>query len=269
MRGLGKRGHKDFNNLLYKGEHMTKIAVISDIHGNMEALNAVMADIQKQDCQKLFVLGDFAMAGPEPREAVQFFMDKVFDPNVEMIQGNTDHMIADYTPDLYDSMKDKMPVMSAALKDDVSLLDSYEKMFLKNLPIQKEVSVEGVTFLLVHGSPRKNNEDILSETPMETVEQMLENVDAQIVLCGHTHIPCGFQTSKGKTVINVGSVGRPFTPEPKSCYLTIVVENGKCVFEHHFVKYHNDIAASKLKVRNFWGADTLAETLLEPKKRHF
>ena len=98
---------------------------------------------------------------------------------------------------------------------------------------------------------------------------MLKDVDAQVVLCGHTHIPCGFQTSKKQTVINVGSVGRPFTPEPKSCYLTINVTNGKCVFEHHFVEYKKQQASDKLKKRNFWGADKLAETLLNPKKRHF
>ena len=47
-----------------------KIAVISDIHGNMEALEAVMADIEKQQCDKIFVLGDYAMAGPEPNSTV-------------------------------------------------------------------------------------------------------------------------------------------------------------------------------------------------------
>lgn len=246
-----------------------KIAVISDIHGNMEAIDAVMADIEKKGCEKLFVLGDYAMAGPEPKAAVDYFMQKENDSNVVMIQGNTDAMITNYSFDLYDSLKEKAPVMAEALKDDAKQLGVQEKLFLTNLPIQKEVNIDGVSFLLVHGSPRKNNEDILPTTPMEEVEKMLENVDAQVVLCGHTHIPCGFQTENRKTVINVGSVGRPFTPEPKSCYLTIVVNEGKCVFEHHFVEYDKQQASEKLKKRNFWGADRVAETLLNPQKRHF
>ena len=246
-----------------------KIAVISDIHGNMEALDAVMDDIKKNECEKLFVLGDYAMAGPEPREAVKYFMQKEKDENVFMIQGNTDAMITNFNFDLYDSLKEKAPVMAEALKDDEKTLGIHQKQFLSNLPIQKEVTLEGVSFLLVHGSPRKNNEDILPTTPIDDVEKMLENVDSQVILCGHTHIPCGFQTKSKKTVVNAGSVGRPFTPEPKSCYLIITVKEGKCVFEHQFVEYDNEKAAEKLNKRNIWGADRLAETLLNPKKRHF
>jgi putative phosphoesterase len=246
-----------------------EIAVISDIHGNMEAVEAVMADIQKEKCEKLFVLGDFAMAGPEPRKTIQYFIEKDSSASLEMIQGNTDQMIAEYTQELYEKLQKKAPIMADALKDDAKILDFTEQIFLKSLPAQKEVEIEGVKFLLVHGSPRKNNEDILPETPMENVEKMIKKVDAQVILCGHTHIPCGFQTQSKKSVINVGSIGRPFTPEPKSCYLIINVENGRCIFEHKFVKYDNIKAANKLKKRNFWGADKLAETLINPKERHF
>lgn len=246
-----------------------KIAVISDIHGNMEALEAVMSDIKEQRCEKLFALGDYAMAGPEPKVAVDYFMQKINDENVYMIQGNTDLMIAEYDEQLYSFLKEKAPVMAEALKKDVSVLGEAEKAFLKNLSKDKEVIIDGVKFLLVHGSPRKNNEDILADTPLSEVEKMLEGVDADVILCGHTHIPCGFQTSEKQTVVNDGSVGRPFTPEPKACYLTITVTNGKCVFEHHFVEYDNKKASEKIKQRGFKGAEKLAQTLLNPIERHF
>ena len=152
-----------------------KIAVISDIHGNMEAIEAVMQDIEERGCEKIFVLGDYAMAGPEPADAVDFFMSKMNDSKFVMIQGNTDLMIADYTEGLYTSLKDKAPVMAEALKNDAQILNPVQKGFLKNLPIQKEVEAGGVKFLLVHGSPRKNNEDILPDTPMVEVEKMLED----------------------------------------------------------------------------------------------
>ena len=121
----------------------------------------------------------------------------------------------------------------------------------------------------MHGSPRKNNEDILPDTPMSEVEKMLENVTADVVLCGHTHLPCGFQTSTKQTVVNVGSVGRPFTEDPKSCYLKITVNDGKCLFEHRFVEYDNIAASEKMKKRTFLGAEKLAEMLINPTQRHF
>jgi len=246
-----------------------KIAVISDIHGNMEAIEAVMKDIEEKGAEKIFVLGDYAMAGPEPASAVDFFMSKMNDPKFVMIQGNTDLMIADYTDELYSTLKEKAPVMAKALKNDAQILNPVQKGFLKNLPIQREEVFEKVRFLLVHGSPRKNNEDILPDTPMAEVEKMLENVKAEVILCGHTHIPCGFQTSTKQTVVNAGSIGRPFTSRPDSCYLTIDVEDGKCVFEHHFVTYDRERASEKLASREFEGADKLAGMLLNPEVRHF
>lgn len=246
-----------------------KIAVISDIHGNMEAVNAVMTDIEKEKCDKLFVLGDFAMAGPEPKKTIDYFIEKDAEQNLEMIKGNTDLMIVEYNQLLLDKLMRQAPIMANALQDDVKQLGIEEKLFLKNLPEQKEIELEGVSFLLVHGSPRKNNEDILAETPMEEIEKMLKKVNAQVVLCGHTHIPCGFQTPSKKTVINVGSIGRPFTPEAKSCYLIITVNDGKCVFEHKFVEYDNKKASDKLNARKFTGANKLAETLINPQQRHF
>ena len=246
-----------------------KIAVISDIHGNMQALNAVIEDITEQECDSIFVLGDYAMAGPQPREAIQFFMDKLNNKKYNMIQGNTDLMLAKYSEDLYDRLQDAAPIMADAMKYDAKELDNLEKAFLLTLPEKMEVTVDGVKFLLVHGSPRRNNEDILPDVRLDKVEEMLTGVKADVILCGHTHIPCGFQTRTKKTVINAGSVGRPFTPEPKACYLTIVVENGKCEYEHHFIEYDKNAAYEILRKRNFWGADVLANTLLDPQKRHF
>ena len=246
-----------------------KIAVISDIHGNLTALDAVLEDIDTQGCEKVFVLGDYAMAGPRPSETVNWFMKKLGDTNFKMIQGNTDLMIADYSDELYENVKSKAPIMAEALKEDTKVLNIIQKDFLKSLPIQLQVEEEGVKFLLVHGSPRKNNEDILPETPLAEVEKMLENVDANVVLCGHTHLPCGFQTSKKQTVVNVGSVGRPFTPEPKSCYLKLTVENGECLFEHRFVDYDKEAASEVLRKRTFKGSEKLADMLLNPTVRHF
>lgn len=246
-----------------------KIAVISDIHGNMEALEAVMKDIENEGCEKIFALGDYAMAGPEPDTAINWFMQRENDNKFTLIQGNTDLMIADYSEDVYQAVKEKAPTMAEALKNDFWLINPIQRNFLRNLPEQKELEIEGVKILLVHGSPRKNNEDILPDLSMHKVEEIIAGTSADVILCGHTHIPCGFQTSKKQTVVNVGSVGRPFTPEPKSCYLKLTITNGKCLFEHRFVEYNKETASLKLRKREFVGSNKLANTLLDPKLRHF
>ena len=215
-----------------------KIAVISDIHGNIEALEAVLKDIKKEGCEKIFALGDYAMAGPEPENVVEWFMQNSEKEKITLIQGNTDSMIANYTEELARNLSVKAPVMAEALKDDYSRITLNQREFLKDLPIELSLEEEGVKILLVHGSPRRNNEDILPDTPMVDVINMLAGVDADVILCGHTHIPCGFQTPTKKTVVNVGSVGRPFTDEPMACYLKLTISDGSCVFQHKFVEYN-------------------------------
>jgi len=246
-----------------------KIAVISDIHGNLEALTAVINDIEEQECEKIFVLGDYAMAGPEPKETVDWFFKKQFDTKYTMIQGNTDLMIATYNNTLYDSLKEKAPIMAEALRNDIKLLNPIQLDFLKRLPEQKELDIEGIKILLVHGSPRRNNEDISPDLSIKEIEDILDGVTANVVLCGHTHLPCGYQTTDKRTVVNVGSVGRPFTENAKPCYLKLVIENGKCLFEHRFVEYDNQKASEKLSKRDFEGSKLLAEMLINPTKRHF
>jgi putative phosphoesterase len=246
-----------------------KIAVISDIHGNIDALNAVMDSIKEEECEKIFVLGDYAMAGPEPSKTVDWFFKNQFDEKFKMIQGNTDLMIADFSETLYQNLKEKAPIMAEALKNDVQVLNQIQKDFLKKLPMQLELDIEGIKILLVHGSPRRNNEDISPNLSLVEVEKIIENITADVILCGHTHIPCGYQTSKKQTIVNVGSVGRPFTPEPKACYLKLTITKGNCLFEHKFVDYDKESASEKLKQRNFEGSDKLAEMLLSPTIRHF
>ena len=245
-----------------------KLAVISDVHGNMQALRAVIKHTKLNKCDKVIGLGDYAMAGPEPAETVDWFIKAKEEQEYILIQGNTDKLIAEYDEGIYDVMKSKYPVMAEALKNDVELLNWRQKDFLRSLPNQLNLKFEGVKLLLVHGSPRKNNEDILPDTPLDKLEEMIKDADADIILCGHTHIPCGFQTVSKKTVINAGSVGRPFTEKPQACYLTLTLENGKFLISHHFVNYDNEKAAEIMRARTFEGAGSIADILLNPDKRH-
>ena len=244
-----------------------KIAVISDIHGNMQALETVLADIENEKCDKIFCLGDLAMAGPQTKEAIERIKKLYEEGKLELIQGNTDEMIANeevFIP----LVKEKFPVMGNALENDVKIIPQELKQFLGNLPKQKELEIEGVKVLLVHGSPRKNDENITPDLSIEQVEQMLEVVNADLIFCGHTHVPCGYQTNTKQTVVNDGSVGRPFTPDTKACYVVAEFKGGTFEIKHKKLDYDRQKASEILSKRDFSGADKLAKTLINPELRH-
>lgn len=244
-----------------------KIAVISDIHGNMQALEAVLADIKKQKCEKIFCLGDLAMAGPEPVKAIELIKKLYDEGKLELIQGNTDEMIANYE-EFGEEVKSKFPVMGNALEKDVKIIPEELKEFLRDLPKQKELMVEKVKTLLVHGSPRKNDENISPDLLIEKVEEMISGTDATLIFCGHTHIPCGYQTKKGQNVINVGSVGRPFTPNPQACYVVADFLSKAFEISHKFIDYDRKKASKILAKRDFKDADKLARVLIKPEFGH-
>ena len=241
-----------------------KIAVISDVHANLHALTAVINDFQKRGIERIFALGDYAMAGAQPVETMKFVLTQ----NWDMIQGNTDELIAHYNDEVYNLVKKTFPVMGEALKYDVSILPTEYIEFLKNLPKEKFIEIDGVRIHLVHGSPRKNNENIYPNLKPEIVEEICSSSNADLILCGHTHIPCGYQLESKKTVINVGSVGRSMTEDAMPCYLLLDVKNKEYTAEHVFVDYDRDTVANIIRNHPYKGADKLAGMLYNTTKRH-
>ena len=242
-----------------------KIAVISDIHANFPALEAVMKDIRRENCEKVFCLGDLAMAGPQPHMVIDFVRKQ---SDWTVIQGNTDKLIAEYSQKTYEDVKQMYPMMANALADDARILEEDKKQYLKSLPPQLELEIEGVKVLLVHGSPRKNNENIFPNMPLNDVEEMIKDTDADLIFCGHTHQPCGYQTSSKQTVVNVGSVGRPMTEVPDACSVVADFNNGGFSINHKFVDYDRKLAAEIVRARGYEGADKIAGLLLNPTERH-
>lgn len=248
-----------------------KIAVISDIHGNLQALESVLKDIKTQNCDRIFCLGDLAMAGPQPAETVEKFCTLSNSKNFEIIQGNTDMYLGENSDKMAEIIRKGNVIMANAYQADRSVLSSAQIEFLKNLPPQKQIEIGNLKILLVHGSPRANNENIFPSMPIEEVEKMLEGVDADLIFCGHTHQPCGYQTNTGQTVVNVGSVGRPLSSIPKACYAVLELINPKSKeynIEHRLVDYDKEKAAQILEARGFEGSDKLAAMLLSASERY-
>ena len=160
--------------------------------------------------------------------------------------------------------------MASAYLADSQLLNDEEKNFLKNLQEKEEIELFGIKILLVHGSPRKNNENIYPNLKIEEVEEMIAGTDANIIFCGHTHMPCGYQTNTNQTVVNVGSIGRPFSETPDSCYaiMDINEENSTYTIKHKFIKYDVEKAAKKIKQRGFEGSEKLAQMLIKATSRY-
>lgn len=231
-----------------------KIAVISDVHGNKSALDKVLDDIKQKKADKIYCLGDIAMGGYDPNYTIDklFELKKEMNDDFEIIQGNTDKLIVDYNDTLYEKMLKTNPLMAQALNLDVKIINDDKKRLLSNLNIDKILTVNGVKIHLVHGSPRKQDENIFPDTPSSEVEKMVETSPADVILCGHTHIPCGFSLNSGKTVVNAGSIGRSMTKDKMPVYLLMTINsNGAYSFEHIKVKYDNKQTAQLIKERNF------------------
>lgn len=241
-----------------------KIAILSDIHGNLIALNAVLKDLEKSTVDEIFCLGDLAMAGPEPNETIDFVKKQ----NWTIVQGNTDKLIVDCSLNNLTMDKTIAPIMANALENDVKIISKENINFLANLPEKLSLEREGVKILLVHGSPRRNNENIFPDLTNEQIDEIIADVKENIVFCGHTHIPCGYQTDKGITVVNDGSIGRPFTKNPDACYVLAEFNNGTFTIEHKFVSYNKEKASEILLKRDFEGAEKLAGMLIKPTVRH-
>lgn len=242
-----------------------KIAVISDIHANKNAFDKVMEDIEKFNPDKIFCLGDLILAGYNPI----YIGEKIFElkeklgQNFEIIQGNTDKMVSNCNEEMILKTKEAFPCMGYSLEDDVKITDKKYLDFVQTLPEKKQVEVNGLKIDLVHGSPRNQSENIYPNLALDEVEKMVEQSSADLILCGHTHIPCGYSLNSGKTVINVGSVGRSMTQNKKAVYLQLTVDkNAQFYVEHREIEYDNEMVSKHILSRGFKHCEDLASMYL-------
>ncbi|MBM4056005.1 MAG: metallophosphoesterase family protein [Planctomycetes bacterium] len=185
-----------------------KILIISDIHGNRAALNAVL----EEKADAIFCLGDMVNYGPYPKECIKIIRELTD----KIVRGNHDNAIGKNAEcgcsEKYKTLSDQGKIFTK------TILDSHEKKFLANLPITMNIEMEGIKFLLSHGSP---SGDIYKYLRPDVSDKELENelgdICADIVLIGHTHLPMK-RKIKDVTIVNPGSVGQPRDGIPKASY---------------------------------------------------
>ncbi|WP_270659841.1 metallophosphoesterase family protein [Paraclostridium bifermentans] len=197
-----------------------KIAVISDIHSNIYALDSVLADIETKDVDMIVCTGDLVGYGTRPNEVIQTLRkNKIF-----TIIGNYDDAIGnlkivcgcDY-PDPKDAEKAGLSMHFTGQTTKVE-----NKEYLRNLPKELIFNFDKKTIRFVHGSTRLINE-YLKENSKEADEVMSELVE-DILVCGHTHIPYAKYYGE-KLLVNAGSVGKPKTGNPNANYVIIDIKN--------------------------------------------
>lgn len=228
-----------------------KIAVISDIHGNLEALNATMKDIEKRKVDKIICLGDIIAKGTHPNECVEI-IKKHCDV---VIQGNCDiHFSSEHNLDELDETERKR------IEWNQSLLTQENKEYLRTLPYCYETYISGSLVRMFHANPIKNKVTVLNVDSIQTKYQMflpskhtISQKEADIVIYGHIHQPF-MDILYNKTLINVGSVGNSYVtvrnPKKdsnvkeitKANYLLIEGEEGK-------QKYGDDISFDFIRVQ--------------------
>lgn len=197
-----------------------KIAVISDIHSNIYALDAVLADIETKDVDMTVCTGDLVGYGTRPNEVIETLKKN----KILTIMGNYDDAIGnlkivcgcDY-PDPKDAEKAGLSMHFTGQTTKVE-----NKEYLRNLPKELIFNFDKKTIRFVHGSTRLINE-YLKENSKEADEVMSELVE-DILVCGHTHIPYAKYYGE-KLLVNAGSVGKPKTGNPNANYVIIDIKN--------------------------------------------
>jgi len=228
------------------------IAIISDIHGNLEALEAVLNDIYAKNITEIVCLGDIIGYGPNPVECVDLCLNfKV------VILGNHEEAVlfgaVGFNPKAKLAIDWTRDQLNTQLKDKDEMRKRWN--FLGEMKIHHEVG----DVLHVHGSPREPTREYLFQTDIRDEMKMQKNFDRvkKISFCGHTHSPGIFSPSgfknpadvfnvylvgEEKAIVNIGSVGQPRDGDVRACYVTY---DGKSVVFRR-VEYDVDKAVEKI-----------------------
>ena len=197
-----------------------RIAVISDIHSNIYALNEVLADIKNRHVDLTVCTGDLVGYATRPNEVIETLKEE----KILTIMGNYDEAIGNFKiicgcdyPDPKDAEK---AALSMHFTGQETTLEN--KAYLRNLPKEAAFTFNNKTIRFVHGSTRVINE-YLKENSKEAEEVMGELFE-DILVCGHTHIPYAKYYGE-KLLVNAGSVGKPKTNTPDANYVIIDIQN--------------------------------------------
>jgi putative phosphoesterase len=183
------------------------VALISDLHGNLLALDAVLADAARAGVDRVVCLGDVATLGPRPKEVLA----RLQALGCACIEGNHDAFLLDaalirrYT---------ETPIIVEAVDWCRAQLAAAELDFVRTFESERMLPLEGgATLACYHGTPRSHMEDLPPSATPEAIDVMLDGRSATVLAGGHTHLQM-LRQHRGMLVVNPGSVGMPFVETP-------------------------------------------------------
>lgn len=241
-----------------------KIALFSDIHANLPALEAFFADVDNREPDMIYCLGDLVGYNIWPNEVI----DAVRKRNIPTIAGNYDFGIGRMSDECgcaykTDTEKD-MGKISIAFTN--SLVKPKQRTYLRTLPahikVEFQLNEDKLNLLLVHGSPRKINEYLFEDREEKSMIRIIEQADANIMCFGHTHKPYHRILNSGVDgsdhflhAINIGSVGKPKDGNPQGGYVMLTINDNSSITDQgsiqvEFIRFDYDIETAAKAVEN-------------------
>jgi predicted phosphodiesterase len=214
---------------------MNTLTIFGDLHANLPALEAVWADMDWQHLENRYCLGDLVGYATFPNEVIAFIRQH----QVPTLMGNYDQGVGHNRDDCgcaYQAADDEARGQRSIAWTNAHTDDEH-KAYLRTLPAHIPLQLGAFSVLLVHGSPRKINEYLYADRPVESLERVLDAAGTDIVVCGHTHLPYHKVLPSGRHLINAGSVGKPKDHNPLACYVILRVVNGQLQTEFRRVVY--------------------------------
>ncbi len=208
-----------------------KIAFISDIHGNVYALQKVLESIENKNIDKIYCIGDSVGYGTRPNEVLEIIKDK----NIPSVLGNVDNKM----------LTSKIEEADLPVKWTMTKLSGKNKAFINTFKESLSIEFCGKSFLLTHGSPVSIS-DYCFEADEQKQIDIANNLKENVIVMGHTHLPYS-KFIAGKLFINAGSVGRPKDNDTRACYVIVEVfsDNIKVAFER--VEYDYEKLAKEIE----------------------
>ncbi|MGA2665140.1 MAG: metallophosphoesterase family protein [Nitrososphaerales archaeon] len=213
----------------------TELAFISDVHSNLEALDAVLAEVGEGT--RVYCLGDVVGYGASPNEVIARLRER----GVECIAGNHDNAV------LTGRASGFSPRAALAVAWTVRNVTPESLQFLASLPRNRTVSVDGRTIYMAHGSPDDNlGEYVYEETHTDLFGFYLRRLRADAIALGHTHIPFVWAERGEGTVFNPGSVGQPRSADRRAGYALLAIDGGRVSVELRRAEYDVERAARRV-----------------------
>ncbi len=226
-----------------------RIAIISDVHGNLTALEAVLADIDPETVDALICLGDLAFKGPQPAECIR----RIRELGIPCLHGNTDValvMAAGRKPrrplPAGFSLPDPLP---PSLAWPLAQLSDADVEYLAGLPFSHRLEADGQTVLFVHASPQDAMTGIAPTMGPDEIRPLLREEQADWIIAGHVHQAYAFRF-EGRWLANPGAVGFSLDGDGRAAYA--VLDTARSRFELRRVAYDVDAAVAAARERGFY-----------------